>query len=209
MGRVINNNNSSYEKESDLKLDSESFHELQFDGKFISLKEESSKSYIYEIDFIDSSSSSKENYENKIEEQLERHQTKYTSELISIILEQDFEYGYESVGDKFVKTLMEKDKVITRAWLNNIFLDYFDNPKILIGLLQIVSHLSYNDIYSEGPTMAVASLTHKNAEVRETGVRCFENWASEDSLTILGNLNFEETWLQSYVNEVVSDLRPV
>jgi hypothetical protein len=164
------------------------------------------KHIISEIILESHSSSLKEEKED-LNSVLERFHNQYTINFISIILEQDFEYGYESKADLFIENLMKKNNIITKTWLNDIFLDYFHIPKIIIGVLQVLSHIDYYDVIPQGPTIAVAALTHKNAEVRETGVRCFENWAAEESLSVLQNLRDSEDWLQDYINQVIEDLQ--
>ena len=145
-----------------------------------------------------------ENKKNK--ERFEEFSREQTKELFRIINEQDFEYGFESQSDRFVKKLMNINSSVTKEWLNSIFIEYFDNPKILIGLLQIISHMEYLDIYPQGPTMALSILSHKNAEVQECGIRAFENWANAQSLDVLRNIQCSEIWLQEYVEEVISDI---
>ncbi|MDS4060652.1 MAG: hypothetical protein RKP73_19090 [Candidatus Contendobacter sp.] len=129
-----------------------------------------------------------------------------THELIRIILEEDFEYGFNSPSDLFIIGLMEVNPSITREWLNSVFIEYFHDTRVVIGLLHIISHLEYYQIYPQGPTMAIAALSHVSAEVRECGIRAFENWGMSESLNVLKNVRCAEKWLQEYVEQVVSDL---
>jgi len=138
--------------------------------------------------------------------QLRKFKDNYTQELLRIIVEQDFEYGFDSPADLFIKDLLHHNPTVTREWLNSIFLEYFYDRRILIGLLQILSHIDYFEIYPQGPTMAVAALSHADSEVRECGIRAFENWSNIESLNVLRNLKCPEEWLQEYVQQVISDL---
>lgn len=147
------------------------------------------------------------NLENVINKQrLNKFKEKYTKELLTIILEQDFEYGFDSPADLFIKRLLNQNPTATKEWLNSVFIDYFHDTRILIGLLQIISHIEYFEIYPQGPTMAVAALSHVDSEVRECGIRAFENWGTVASLNVLRNLRCHEKWLQEYVQQVISDL---
>lgn len=214
MFNTISSNNSSNEKIKTKSEDTTSYPGLgNFDYKIVVIQQtgnniSETRNKDLDIDFEINSSSSNNNIED-YDSQLEVFNKQFTLHLISIILEQEFEYGFESSGDKFIKEIMTKSRIITRTWLNGVFLDYFSKPRILIGILQIISHLPYTEIYPEGPTMAIAALKHTDAEVRETGVRCFENWGSPDTLNILENLRFNESWLQNYVNQVIEDLKPI
>lgn len=159
-------------------------------------------------DFIELSESSTDVSENSLNiRRLKHFEEKYTNDFLRIIREQDFEYGFESMADKFIKQLMNQNKAVTREWLNRLFLRYFGDIKIISGLVQVLSHIEYAEIYPEGPTIALAALSHNNIEVRECGIRAFENWGTLESLHILEGLRFTEKWMQEYVNKVVSDLK--
>jgi len=137
---------------------------------------------------------------------LSQFKNKYTPEFLRIIFEENFEYGFNSLSDLFVKQLMEMNDGITREWLNSIYRDYWHDARVFIGLLHVISHLEYEQICPEGPTMAMAALYHPSVEVRECGIRAFENWGASESLSILRNFRCDEKWLQEYVEQVVSDL---
>lgn len=139
--------------------------------------------------------------------QLNKFKESYTKELLHIVLEQDFEYGFDSPADLFIRKLLNQNPTLTREWLNSVFLEYFHDRRILIGLLQIMSHIGYFEIYPEGPTMAVAALSHVDSEVRECGIRAFENWGTVESLNVLRSLQYPEEWLHEYAQQVISDLQ--
>jgi hypothetical protein len=145
---------------------------------------------------------SEENYLNDIRQ---KQQTNgFAIKLISCIREQHFEYGITSNADILISEEMKKNKLATKATLNELFVNHYDNPSILIGILQVVSR--NENIYPEGCMMATAALSHKNFEVRECGIRCFENWVSEATLKILKNISTEPQWLQDYLSTVIHNI---
>ena len=146
-----------------------------------------------------------ENYINR--RRLRQLKKEFTPQLIHLIVDSDFEYGIESSVDAFVRNQIKQNRLATKSWLSEIFVEHFGHPTILIGLLRAVSRLSYFDIWPEGIIMAVAALSHTDIEVRECGIRSFENWGNLDSLTVLDNLQVSPPWLQDYVRRVVRDIR--
>jgi len=146
-----------------------------------------------------------ENYINR--RRLRQLKKEFTPQLIHLIVDSDFEYGIESSVDAFVRNQIKQNRLATKSWLSEIFVEHFGHPTILIGLLRAVSRLSYFDIWPEGPIMAVAALSHTDIEVRECGIRSFENWGNLYSLTVLDNLQVSPPWLQDYVLRVVRDIR--
>lgn len=91
--------------------------------------------------------------------------------------------------------------------LGDIYLECFQNSvAMFVNLLQVVSQIDYALISPAGPIMAIAATRHEDCEVREYGLRCYENWEDKASLKILKKLHFEETWLQNYLNMLIADL---
>jgi len=146
-----------------------------------------------------------ENYINQ--SRLLKLRNQFTPKLINLILESDFEYGIDSQSDVFIRNQMKENSLAVKHWLNDIFVENFDNPKILVGILRIVSRLSYSDVFPQGQTIATTAFSHSDAEVKECGVRAFENWGDLQSLKILENLQVSPPWLQDYIKHVVKDLR--
>lgn len=158
-------------------------------------------------DLIDLSDSSRCVSENTLNRRRQRQfKENYTKELLRIICEQDFEYGFDSPADLFVRELMEQNEAVTKEWLNAIYIEQFSDIRVVIGLLQVVSHLQYPEICPQGPTMALAALSHANSEVRECGIRAFENWGTIESMNILRNVKCTESWMQEYLSQVIKDL---
>ena len=151
------------------------------------------------------SSSLRKDYESQ--EQLIEEERLFANELISLILNEEFEYGIDTKADALVRRYMELNPLLTKEWINTIFLENFADVLILVGLLRIIARLDYTEIFPQGQTMALAVLAHENTEVTECGIRAFESWGTIESLKILENLKVGIRWLQEYIDNVVSDLR--
>lgn len=145
-----------------------------------------------------------ENYIN--ESRLLKLQNQFTPRLVNLILESDFEYGIDSQVDVFIRNQMKENALATKHWINDIFVSNFQNPAILVGILHIISRLSYYEVFPEGQLMATTALSHSNVEVQECGVRAFESWGTLQSLSILNNVTVVTPWLQEYIKEIVKDL---
>ena len=144
-------------------------------------------------------------YESQV--QLIEPERVFANELISFILNEEFEYGIDTEADALVRRYMVLNPLLTKKWINTIFEKNSANVSILIGLLRIIARLDYGEILPEGQTIAVAALLHKDTEVIECGVRAFESWGTIESLKILKDFKVEIQWLQEYIDDVVSDLR--
>lgn len=149
---------------------------------------------------ITSSSENKNNVprENYLREKL-------TTKFLNLIKDEDFEFGFISRSEELVRNELLINALATRNWLNEIFVKYFDNEVVVIGILRIVARFEESIIFPQGQTLAIAALSHSNNEIKELGIRAFENWCSMDSLRILKTLDMNNKWLTDYVNEVISD----
>ena len=152
------------------------------------------------ISFI--SSTSDENEINK--SRLNIFEKDFSARLISFILGEHFEYGYDNQADILVRDLMSKNKIVTKEWLNNIY--NYGKSDIMIGILRLIARFNPEDINPQGQTMATAALIHKDTEVQECAIRAFESWASIESLEVLKNLDIHQGWLKDYLDSVIKDI---
>lgn len=137
---------------------------------------------------------------------LNRNEKQLTTKFLHLIKEEHFEFGYSSLSEKLVGEQLAQNSLFTRNWLNKMFLTYFSQETIIIGILRIIAHFDTTDIYPQGQTMAIAGLSHQSDEIKELSVRAFEQWADDNSIMILKNLKVETQWLQDYINQIIKDL---
>jgi hypothetical protein len=138
-------------------------------------------------------------------------ETKVTPLLISLIKNEDFEFGQNSESIRLVHDKMQENEPATKEWVNRLFIYYFASKtetNILVGLLRIVEFLN-ESFYPMYQTMALASLSHHNNEVKELGVRILETACSDENLKILKRIRVETKWLQDYINQVVEDFEQI
>ena len=68
---------------------------------------------------------------------------RWSHELIALILDEDFEYGFNTRADLMVRSQMEKNAMATKDWLNALFLEHFSEIPILLGILRIIARFDY------------------------------------------------------------------
>lgn len=132
---------------------------------------------------------------------------KATDKLLFLLNTEDIEFGVNSQSETLVSHYLKLNPLLTRNWLNEVFVSNFGDVRITAGILHIVSRFSELEMYPQGQTMALAALSHQDNEIKELGVRVFEQWGTRKSLSILQDVHVETIWLQNYVNQVVGDLR--
>lgn len=143
------------------------------------------------------------------QEDTELAKSTFVSNFLLLLYESDFEFGYKSQADDYVEGAIDKYGTFAREWINEVFLQNIDNPSIITPLLRVISHFDYEQILPQGITIAAVALSHCDVEVKECGVRCFENWESSENLPLLKNLEISEEWLNDYVQGVIQDLENI
>ncbi|MBC8185471.1 hypothetical protein H8E88_30650 [candidate division KSB1 bacterium] len=146
--------------------------------------------------------------ENRINNERESFlRKKVTNQLIETIFDESFEFGLKSKSESIIEKQLNINALATRNWLNDIFIDFFDDEKIIIGILRIIGRFEENLIFPQGQTMALAALNHKNPEIKELGIRAFENWGTFNSIKVLENIELDIDWLCEYKKQVVEDIK--
>ena len=138
---------------------------------------------------------------------LSNYKLQFSGKFLELIQESELEFGYDSTVDAFLRERLAENALATKEWINSLFIENFADVGIATAILRVIGHLKYHEIAPQGPTIALAALSHVSLEVRECGVRAFENWGTLDCLRILTNLSCAEGWMKEYVTQVVSDLQ--
>lgn len=126
------------------------------------------------------------------------------NEITATIMRDEFVDGDISESEKYiqrVETTFEFDCV--KEALVKIYTQNYSNSHIATGLLMMISSVPYDKMEPVGPVMALGLLSHKDLEVRDRAIQCFERWNSKKGLDILKNLSCSPKWLQKYVNAVI------
>lgn len=133
-------------------------------------------------------------------------QRSFSYRFMSLVHETDFEFGSATLADEFLREAIHAYGPFAREWINALFLEHFGDPIVISAMLRVIGHIEYKDMHPQGMTMAAAALTHHDIDVRECGIRCFENWENPESVRILKHLSVSEKWLMEYLDCVISDL---
>lgn len=150
---------------------------------------------------------SETSYENKINaKRLLEYRTRFNTELVKLIRESEFEFGYDNPVDSFLHDRLNENALVTKEWVNSLFVANYSDVQVATGILRVIAHFDYHEFSPQGPTIALAALTHKSLEVRECGIRTLENWGTLDCLDIIKTIKCHEEWMKNYVHQVILDL---
>lgn len=148
-------------------------------------------------------------YSNQVAEEniIEYHDTKvrrYMNKIRLIILSDEYEDGEISNSEKFIEKVEQNEIPYVNDALMKLYLENYDNIRILEGILVMVSSVPYEMCEPQGPIMALGLLSHEDLEIRDRAIQCYEKWNSKKGLHVLKSLKCDPSWLQEYVNKVIS-----
>ena len=190
-----------------LEIYSIPFQDFSLNGS--EYKKKSEKKMVNELSFdISVNNTDYTVSENEImEKRVEYLKTKISPLFISLVKNEDFEFGQKSESIRLVENELNKNKIATQNWLNDLYLQHFSkDEKILIGILRIFEYFDEDAFYPTSHTIALASIVNRSDEIKEMCVRAFENWGSLNSYEILKGIRTEAKWLQAYINQVIKDI---
>ncbi len=129
--------------------------------------------------------------------------------IISQINREEYEAGYENESEDMMKLLIEKYGIDRFGkWLLEIWKEgYTTNPHLCVGILHMVSHVSPSYIEPYGSNIAMAAVSHKSMEVKEFGIKVFENWGDPQYIKVLEMMDCGNKLIDSYRNVVISSLK--
>lgn len=133
------------------------------------------------------------------------------SNILSSILESEsFESGIINPSENYFRKMMIVDKMAAMNGISKLYMDNLTlegrNVNILVGILHMISHLPYDEVYPQGQMLALCAISHRNNEVAEYGIKCFENWEHKDGAKKLRTVKFSTSWLQDYADDVIRGL---
>jgi len=131
---------------------------------------------------------------------------RFVAEFLQLIHEGEFEFGFSTPADRHVRSALEAYGTFAREWISEVFVNNFDKPFVSCAVLRVIAHFDYRQVQPMGLVVALSATVHKDAEVQECGVRCFESWQAPECLNVLKTLSFSEGWLSDYLAGVISDL---
>jgi len=140
------------------------------------------------------------------EERKKEIMKKFNDDFIKKLKECDFEYGIYNELDKFFSDNLKMNSFVTKECLNELFLKYYSNEEVVVGILRVISRINYDEIKPVGQTLAMAALVHKNIIVVETAIRAFENWGKYEAIEYLKKVKIAEKWLNTYYKNVIKYL---
>jgi hypothetical protein len=119
------------------------------------------------------------------------------------------EYGMYSACDQLLENWLTRYPSEFSAIIHHIYIKSINNKTVLITLLKALSGLPYSAAHPSGLVAAMAATAHKSIEVKEAGIRAFENWGHEDCISILEHIDTPLPWLNDYRLKTIEYIKSI
>ena len=131
----------------------------------------------------------------------------YINTILSVIASDEFEDGEISNSERYMKnnmTLETKDYILDA--LMKIYMNKYNDEHVLLGVMEMISCMKYEDVDPKGQIMALGLLQHENIYLRDRAIQVYEQWNSKKGINVLKTLKCDQKWLQDYVDKVIEYL---
>lgn len=131
----------------------------------------------------------------------------YENTILSIISTDEYEDGVISNSERFIKeklSIQSKEYILDA--LMQIYISKYDDEHVLLGVMEMISCMKYDEAEPKGQIMALGLLQHKNIYLRDRAIQVYEQWNSKKGISALKNLRCDQKWLQDYVDKAIKYL---
>lgn len=148
---------------------------------------------------------------NRINREYRNSLDKITSDFLVMLKREDFEDGMENDSIKTMRGFLNQNEAVTYLWMHSLFTRNEDDPRIVSGLLRIISMtVKHEDIDSLMP-IVLAALRSGNSYEQEAAVMVIEEWRTAKCRDVLRDSldknHFQTDILRDYAETVYSELR--
>ena len=129
--------------------------------------------------------------------------------LTTMLQSECHESGIANGSERYFKEMLDHDKLTALNCIFRIFWKHVNSNEsaqlnVAIGILHILSHFDYDHVFPTAQVIACTALDHKNVEVCDFALKCFDNWSNKDCVDHLKAVKFHSRWLQQYADEIVA-----
>lgn len=154
-----------------------------------------------------SNANSSKNIDDTIESILNECINKYEKLFYNTILNEYIEDGYISDSQRLFKIISEEyGNNISGIFLNRIYTKYVFEGKVVKSLLYIMSRLNPDHLNGVQEGIIAFALNHKDYEIRDLALQCFEQWDDIKYLDLLRSLDMDVDFLQEYLDCIIECL---
>lgn len=127
--------------------------------------------------------------------------------VIDAIKYSEFEDGVDNDATRMVKSFIERNSSVAYNWINELYSENQNTPKITEGLLRSVAMCVISDDAPIMLPMVKAALASKYGEEQEAALMVIESWRTKECLSVLRSVReFSSEWMKEYASKIMAEL---
>lgn len=129
---------------------------------------------------------------------------KYEIIFYNTIVNEHIEEGYISNSQNLFETIKkEYGDVISSQFLNQIYIKYAQNNKLVKSLLYILAEQKLVDLHGIELGVVLFAIPNKDYEIKDLALQCFEKWKEPRYLDLLKSITIGVEYLDDYLNYII------
>lgn len=140
-------------------------------------------------------------------ETFEKIKAYFIKAYINSIKNEDLEFGILGHTTELVKNFLKYNKGLILTELQNLALKNSKDKRLVYSVLHTFAHLEYDLVYPYGPIFALGISRHKDADIQDFSIQCFEIWCNKDSLNYLEQIHIDTPWLNEYLQKTIKYIK--
>lgn len=130
------------------------------------------------------------------------------SAFINLLITTDFYNGETDEIESLFNGFLNKKKSIALNWIQQLFIDNIEQPKVLVGILNLMRLYTYDELTPASQMIALAAKDMSDAEVKNAAFSLFGHWGDGRALKLLEAYELpDDPWLAMKYKTLINDIR--
>ena len=127
---------------------------------------------------------------------------------INLLLTTDFYNGETDEIETLFNSFLKKKKPVALNWIQQLFIDSIEQPKVLVAILELMRLYSYDELAPASQMIALAAKDMSDADTKNAAFSLFGHWGDGRALKLLEAYDLpDDPWLAMKYRTLINDIR--
>ena len=127
---------------------------------------------------------------------------------LNLLLTTDFYSGETDDIESLFNDFIKKNKSLSLNWIQQLFVDSIDKPKVLVGILELMRLYTYDELAPASQMIALAAKDMSDVDVKNAAFSLFGHWGDSRALKLLEAYDLpDDPWLAMKYKTLINDIR--
>lgn len=127
---------------------------------------------------------------------------------INLLLATDFYNGETDEIEALFNSFLKKKKSVALNWIQQLFIDSIEQPKVLVAILELMRLYSYDELAPASQMIALAAKDMSDVDIKNAAFSLFGHWGDGRALKLLEAYDLpDDPWLSMKYKTLINDIR--